>query len=64
MMVVWSDESFFRTYHANGGKCVCNLHKKDMAPGCIMGGRQASGGSVIFWAMFCRENLGSDIQIF
>ncbi|KAK3511175.1 hypothetical protein QTP70_032220, partial [Hemibagrus guttatus] len=32
-----------------------------MAPGCTMGRRQASRGSVMLWAVFCWETLGPAI---
>ena len=32
---------------------VCCLHGEHMAPGCTMGRRQAGGGSLMLWAMFC-----------
>ena len=34
-----------------------------MTPGCTMGNRQAGGGSVMFWAMFCWETLGPAIHV-
>ena len=34
-----------------------------MAPGCTMGRRQAGGGSVMLWAMFCWETLDPAIQV-
>ncbi|KAK3544698.1 hypothetical protein QTP86_026097, partial [Hemibagrus guttatus] len=34
-----------------------------MAPGCTMGRRQAGGGSVMLWAMFCWETLGPAIYV-
>ncbi|KAK3524459.1 hypothetical protein QTP70_029308, partial [Hemibagrus guttatus] len=34
-----------------------------MAPGCTMGRRQAGGGSVMLWAMFCWETLGPAIHV-
>lgn len=32
---------------------------KHLAPECTMGRRQADGGSVVLWAEYCYENLGS-----
>ncbi|KAK3544669.1 hypothetical protein QTP86_026149, partial [Hemibagrus guttatus] len=34
-----------------------------MGPGCTMGRRQASGGSVVLCATFCWENLGPAIHV-
>ncbi|MCI4377385.1 hypothetical protein PGIGA_G00202980 [Pangasianodon gigas] len=34
-----------------------------MAPGCSTGRRQAGGGSVMPWAMFCWETLGPGIYV-
>ncbi|KAK3561066.1 hypothetical protein QTP86_026371 [Hemibagrus guttatus] len=34
-----------------------------MAQGCTMGRRQASGGSVMLWAMFCWETVGPAIHM-
>lgn len=31
--------------------------------GCTMGSRQAGGGCVMLWAMFCRETLGPAIYV-
>lgn len=42
-------------------ECVCVA--EEMAPGCIMGRNQASGGSVMPLAMFYCEILGPDIHV-
>ena len=42
---------------------VCRLPGEVMAPGCTVGSRQAGGGSVMLWAMFCWENLGPAIHV-
>ena len=34
-----------------------------MAPGCTVGRRQAGGGSVMLWEMFCWETLGPAIHV-
>ncbi|KAK3530443.1 hypothetical protein QTP86_024354 [Hemibagrus guttatus] len=47
----------------DGRECVCHLHGEQMAPGCIMGRRQAGGGSVMLWAMSCWETLGPAIHV-
>ena len=39
-------------------KCVCV-----MAAGCTVGRRQAGGGSVMLWAIFCWETLGPGIHV-
>ena len=45
-------------------RCVCIAYLwEHMAPGCTMGRRQAGGGSVIFWAMFCWETLRPAILV-
>ena len=51
--VVWSDESCFLLHHVDGR--VRRLPGEHMAPGCTMGRRQAGGGSVMLWAVFCWE---------
>ncbi|ROL49569.1 hypothetical protein DPX16_15895 [Anabarilius grahami] len=45
-------------HHMDGRVHVRRLPGKHMAPGCTMGRRQAGGGSVMLWAMFCWETLG------
>ena len=35
---------------------------EETTPGCTMGRGQAGGGSVMCWAMFCRETLGPGIH--
>ena len=42
---------------------VHDLPKEHMAAGCTVGRRQASGGSVMLWAMFCWETLGPAIHV-
>ena len=59
----WSDESRFLLHHVDGRVCVRHLPGEHMAPGCTMGRRQASGGSVMLWAMFCWETLGPAIHV-
>ncbi len=56
--VAWSDEScfYFRSGRWPGGWVV--FLGEEMAAGCTMGRRQASGGSTMLWAMFCWETLG------
>ncbi|KAK3557200.1 hypothetical protein QTP70_026141, partial [Hemibagrus guttatus] len=44
------------------GACE-SLTWEHMAPECTMGRRQAGGGSVMLWAMFCWETLGSAIHV-
>ena len=61
--VVWSDESSFLLHHVVGWVCVHCLPGEDIAPGCTMGRRQASGGSVMLWAMFCWETVGLAIHV-
>ena len=39
--VAWSDESCFLLRHVDGQVCVCHLPGRHMAPGSIMGRRQA-----------------------
>ncbi|KAK3516948.1 hypothetical protein QTP70_028239, partial [Hemibagrus guttatus] len=56
--VAWSDETCFLFHHMDGRVCVHRLPGEHMAPGCTMGRRQAGGGSVMLWAMFCWETLG------
>ena len=43
--------------------CVRCLPGEHMVPGCTIGRRQASRGSVILWAMFCWETLCSAIHV-
>ena len=61
--VAWSDESRFLLHHVDGQVCVHHLPGEHMAPGCTMGRRQAGGGSVMLWAMFCWETLGPAIHV-
>ena len=61
--VAWSDESRFLLHHVDGRVRVRRLPGEHMAPGCTMGRRQAGGGSVMFWAMFCWETLGPAIHV-
>ncbi len=55
--VAWSDESHFLLHHVDGWVRLRRLPVEHMAPGCTMGRRQAGGGSVMLWAMFCWETL-------
>ena len=61
--VAWSDESHFLLHHVDGRVRVRLLPGEHMAPGCTMGRRQAGGGSVMLWAMFCWETLGPAIHV-
>ena len=61
--VAWSDESRFLLHHVDGRVRVRRLPGEHMAPGCTMGRRQAGGGSVMLWAMFCWETLGPAIHV-
>ena len=61
--VAWSDESRFLLHHVDGRVRVRCLPGEEMAPGCTMGRRQAGGGSVMLWAMFCWETLGPGIHV-
>jgi len=61
--LAWSDESRFLLHHVDGRVCVRRLPGEHMAPGCTMGRRQAGGGSVMLWAMFCWETLGPAIHV-
>ena len=48
---------------AIGHVCVRRLPGEVMAPGCTVGRRQAGGGSVMLWAIFCWETLGPAIHV-
>ena len=61
--VAWSDVSRFLLDHMDGRVRVCHLPGEVMAPGCAVGRRQAGGGSVMPWAMFCWETLGLSIHV-
>ncbi|ROL55318.1 Transposable element Tc1 transposase [Anabarilius grahami] len=61
--VAWSDETCFLLHHVDGRVHVCRLPGEHMAPGCTMGRRQAGGGSVMLWPMFCWETLGPAIHV-
>ena len=61
--MAWSDESRFLLDHVDGRVRVCRLPGDVMAPGCTVGIRQAGGGSVMLWAMFCWETLGPAIHM-
>ena len=58
--VAWSDESSFLL---NSRLRVRRIPGEVMAPGCTVGRRQAGGGSVMLWAMFCWETLGLAIHV-
>ena len=47
----------------DGRVCVPCLPVEHMTPGCTMGRRQAGGGSVMLWAIFCWETLGPAIHV-
>ncbi|KAK3570549.1 hypothetical protein QTP86_022085 [Hemibagrus guttatus] len=52
----------------SNGECGKEVRKRvqageQMAPSCTMGRRQAARGSVMLWAMFCWESLGSAIHV-
>ena len=61
--VAWSEESRFLLHHVDGRVRVRRLPGEEMVPGCIMGRRQAGGGSVMLWTMFCWETLGPGIHV-
>lgn len=61
--MAWSDESRFLLYYVDGCVRVRRLPGEHMAPRCITGRRQAGGGSVMLWAMFCWETLGLAIHV-
>ncbi|KAK3549087.1 hypothetical protein QTP70_031342 [Hemibagrus guttatus] len=61
--VAWSDESHFLLHHVDGRMCVRCLPGEHMAPGCTMERRQAGGGSVMLWTMFCWEILCPAIHV-
>ena len=59
----WSDDSRFLLDHVNGSVLVRRLPGEVMSPGCTVGRRQAGGGSVMLWEMFCLETLGPAIHV-
>ncbi|MCJ8732479.1 hypothetical protein PDJAM_G00211810 [Pangasius djambal] len=61
--VAWSDESRFLLHHLDGRVRVRHLPGEEMAPGCTMGSRQAVGGSVMRWVIFCLETFGHGIHV-
>ena len=61
--VIWSDESHFYLYHMDGRVRVHHLPGEDISPGSTVGRKQASGGNVMLWAMFCWEALGPGIHV-
>ncbi|KAK3529377.1 hypothetical protein QTP70_029484, partial [Hemibagrus guttatus] len=61
--MAWSDESRFLLHHVAGRVRVRRLPGEHMAPGCSMGKRQVGRGSVMLWAMFYWETLGSAIHV-
>ncbi|KAJ8417445.1 hypothetical protein AAFF_G00286720 [Aldrovandia affinis] len=61
--VGWSEESRFLLHHVDGRVRVHRLPGEEMAPGYTMGRKQAGGGSVMLWAMFCWETLGPGIHV-
>uniref|UniRef100_A0AAY5KFW1 Tc1-like transposase DDE domain-containing protein n=1 Tax=Esox lucius TaxID=8010 RepID=A0AAY5KFW1_ESOLU len=54
---------FFFKHHVDGQVRMRCLPGEHMAPGCTIGRRQAGGGSVMLWAMFCGETLGPAIHV-
>ena len=54
---------FYFLHHLDGQVHLRHLAVGHMAPGCTMGRRQACGGSVILWALFCWETLGPAIHV-
>lgn len=42
---------------------IRHIPREETAPGSTMGRRQASGGSVMFWATFCWKTLGPAIDV-
>lgn len=64
--VGWSDEShfFFLTLlGSHDGVSMCRFFGEYLAPGCTIGRRQTSEGSVMLLAMYCWETLGSAIHV-
>lgn len=63
--VGWSDESlFFLTLlRWHDGVSVCHFFGEYLAPGCTIGRRKTSEGSLMLWAMYCWETLGSAIHV-
>lgn len=61
--LAWSDESRFLLRHVAGRVCVGHLLGEHLGPGCTMGQREATGGSVMLWAMFCWESLGLALHV-
>ena len=61
--MTWSDESCSLFHHVDGWLLVRRLPGEHMAPGCTIVGRQANGGSVMLWAIFCWETLGPAIHV-
>ena len=57
----WSSSSLL--HYVDGPVHERHIPWEEMAPGCTMGRRQASGGSVMLWAMFCWETLGPGIHV-
>ncbi len=53
----------FYLHHVDGLVHVRCLPGEHMAPGGTMGRRQASGGSVMLWTMFCWETLGPAFHV-
>lgn len=60
--VAWFDESCFLLQHVDGQVCPF-LPGKDQASGCTMGRRQAGGGSMMLWTVFCWETVGPTIHV-
>uniref|UniRef100_A0A8C4NKQ7 Tc1-like transposase DDE domain-containing protein n=1 Tax=Eptatretus burgeri TaxID=7764 RepID=A0A8C4NKQ7_EPTBU len=59
----WSDESRFLLDHVDGHVHERHLPGEVMAQGCTVERRQAGGGSVMLWAMFCWKTLGLPIHV-
>ncbi len=45
------------SFRSGGWLCVHCLPEEEMVEACTMGRRHASGGSVMFWAVFCWKTL-------
>ena len=58
-----SDESPFLLNCVDGWVSARHLHWEHIAPGCTIGKRQAGGGTVMLWAMFCRETFSPAIHV-
>lgn len=61
--VAWSGESCFLLHQVDGQVCVRRLPVEHTAPGCTTEKKQADGGSLMLWAMFCWETLGPAVHV-